>query len=61
MIEVDFDPEVVTYHDLLKLFWNHHEYGLTTKVKKQVTFTSILIFIFTKTDLSSVQITNTIS
>lgn len=36
VIEIDFDPETIAYKDLLKLFWNNHEYGLITKVKRQV-------------------------
>lgn len=28
--------------DLLKLFWNNHEYGLTTRIKKQ--YASIIFY-----------------
>lgn len=35
VITVDFDSTKVTYYDLLQLFWNNHEYGLTTRVKRQ--------------------------
>lgn len=35
-IAIDFDPTVVSYHQLLALFWNNHEYGLTTRIKRQV-------------------------
>lgn len=34
-IEIDFDPENISYVQLLTLFWNNHEYGLTTRIKKQ--------------------------
>lgn len=36
VISIDFDPTVVTYNQLLALFWNNHEYGLTTRIKRQV-------------------------
>lgn len=35
MISIDFDPTQVSYYELLGLFWNNHEYGLTTRVKRQ--------------------------
>lgn len=35
MITIDFDASQVTFSQLLDLFWNNHEYGLTTKVKRQ--------------------------
>lgn len=35
VITIDFDPTVISYYDLLQLFWNNHEYGLTTRVKRQ--------------------------
>lgn len=35
VITIDFDPTIVSYYDLLQLFWNNHEYGLTTRVKRQ--------------------------
>lgn len=35
MISIDFDPLKITYLELLNLFWNNHEYGLTTRVKRQ--------------------------
>ncbi|CAG4962608.1 unnamed protein product [Colias eurytheme] len=35
VIEIDFDPKSVTYEDLLEMFWANHEYGLTTKLKRQ--------------------------
>jgi len=35
VITIDFDPTIISYYDLLQLFWNNHEYGLTTRVKRQ--------------------------
>lgn len=35
VLEIDYDPEVITYKELLDIFWNNHEYGLSTKVKRQ--------------------------
>lgn len=42
MISIDFDPSVITYNDLLELFWNNHEYGLTTRVKRQ--YSSVIFY-----------------
>lgn len=42
IITVDFDPTKITYYDLLQLFWNNHEYGLTTRVKRQ--YASVIFF-----------------
>lgn len=36
VIEIDYDPKTISYEDLLELFWNNHEYGVTTIIKKQV-------------------------
>lgn len=36
VIELDYDPKGVTYEELLDIFWANHEYGLTTKLKRQV-------------------------
>jgi peptide-methionine (S)-S-oxide reductase len=41
-IEIHFDPTTITYEKLLNLFWNNHEYGLTTKIKKQ--YASIIFY-----------------
>lgn len=38
VIEIDYDPKKVSYEELLDLFYSNHEYGLTTKVKRQVTY-----------------------
>ncbi|KAJ8955980.1 hypothetical protein NQ318_006251 [Aromia moschata] len=35
VIEIDYDPKVISYEDLLDFFWNNHEYGLTTIIKRQ--------------------------
>lgn len=35
VISIDFDPSQISYLQLLNLFWNNHEYGLTTRVKRQ--------------------------
>lgn len=42
VITVDFDPNEVTYLQLLNLFWNNHEYGLTTRVKRQ--YASVIFY-----------------
>lgn len=35
VVTIDYDPNQITYYELLNLFWNNHEYGLTTRVKRQ--------------------------
>ncbi|XP_026478643.1 peptide methionine sulfoxide reductase-like [Ctenocephalides felis] len=42
VIDIDFDPTVITYAQLLDIFWNHHEYGLLTKVKRQ--YMSLILY-----------------
>lgn len=42
MITIDFDPNEITFLQLLDLFWNNHEYGLTTRVKRQ--YASIIYY-----------------
>lgn len=42
VIEVDYDPKTVTYEDLLDMFWANHEYGLTTKIKRQ--YQSLILY-----------------
>lgn len=42
VIEIDYDPKTISYEDLLELFWNNHEYGLTTQVKKQ--YMSLILY-----------------
>uniref|UniRef100_A0A336MPZ9 peptide-methionine (S)-S-oxide reductase n=1 Tax=Culicoides sonorensis TaxID=179676 RepID=A0A336MPZ9_CULSO len=41
-IEIDFDPTKVSYTQLLNLFWNNHEYGLTTRIKTQ--YQSLILY-----------------
>lgn len=36
VISIDFDPTKITFAQLLNLFWNNHEYGLTNPIKTQV-------------------------
>lgn len=42
VIEIDYDPENIKFDQLLTLFWNNHEYGLTTRIKKQ--YASIIFY-----------------
>ncbi|XP_043280936.1 peptide methionine sulfoxide reductase [Venturia canescens] len=35
VIDIEYDPAIVSFTELLSLFWNNHEYGLTTKIKTQ--------------------------
>ncbi|XP_018325305.1 peptide methionine sulfoxide reductase isoform X2 [Agrilus planipennis] len=42
VIEIDFDPKTITYEELLKLFWDNHEYGLTTIIKRQ--YMSLILY-----------------
>ncbi|XP_041986899.1 peptide methionine sulfoxide reductase isoform X2 [Aricia agestis] len=42
VIELDFDPKSVTYGELLDIFWANHEYGLTTKLKRQ--YQSLILY-----------------
>lgn len=42
MISIDFDPKRITYNQLLDIFWNNHEYGLTTRIKKQ--YMSLILY-----------------
>lgn len=47
VVDIEYNPNIVSYSQLLALFWQNHEYGLTTKIKRQVNITSlILIFTF---------------
>lgn len=43
VIELDYDPKTVSFEDLLEMFWANHEYGLTTKLKRQVSPFIIII------------------
>ncbi|XP_017776698.1 PREDICTED: peptide methionine sulfoxide reductase isoform X2 [Nicrophorus vespilloides] len=42
VIEIHYDPKIVSYEDLLELFWNNHEYGLTTIIKRQ--YMSLILY-----------------
>lgn len=42
VISVDYDPTRITYSQLLDLFWNNHEYGLTGKIKRQ--YMSLILY-----------------
>ncbi|XP_058067413.1 peptide methionine sulfoxide reductase [Anopheles bellator] len=42
VIAIDYDPKQITYKDLLKLFWNNHEYGITARMKRQ--YASLILF-----------------
>ncbi|KAK4877078.1 hypothetical protein RN001_009584 [Aquatica leii] len=42
VIEIDYDPSGIAYEQLLQLFWTNHEYGLTTKIKKQ--YASLILY-----------------
>lgn len=35
VISIDFDPKRISYNQLLDMFWNNHEYGLTSRMKRQ--------------------------
>lgn len=41
-VEIDYDPKKISYGRLLELFWNNHEYGLTTRVKRQ--YMSLILY-----------------
>lgn len=42
VIEVHYDPTVITFDNLLDLFWNNHEYGLSAKIKRQ--YMSLILY-----------------
>lgn len=42
VVTLDYDPTKITYQQLLNLFWNNHEYGLTTRVKRQ--YMSLILY-----------------
>ncbi|KAI8037859.1 hypothetical protein M5D96_009360 [Drosophila gunungcola] len=42
VLEIDYDPTVISFKELLDLFWNNHEYGLTTPIKRQ--YASLILF-----------------
>lgn len=42
MLEIDYDPTVISFKELLDLFWNNHEYGLTKPMKRQ--YASLILY-----------------
>ncbi|XP_011684889.1 PREDICTED: peptide methionine sulfoxide reductase isoform X1 [Wasmannia auropunctata] len=42
VIDIEYDPELVSYTHLLNLFWNNHEYSLTRKIKRQ--YMSLILY-----------------
>ncbi|XP_055624607.1 peptide methionine sulfoxide reductase-like [Toxorhynchites rutilus septentrionalis] len=42
VIEIHYDPTKISFTDLLDLFWNNHEYGLTTRIKRQ--YMSLILY-----------------
>lgn len=35
VLKIDYDPEKISFNEILHLFWNNHEYGLSGKIKRQ--------------------------
>ncbi|XP_011299920.1 peptide methionine sulfoxide reductase [Fopius arisanus] len=42
VIDIEYDPTIISLNQLLSLFWNNHEYGLTTKIKAQ--YASLILY-----------------
>ncbi|XP_064540676.1 peptide methionine sulfoxide reductase isoform X1 [Drosophila montana] len=42
VLEIDYDPTVISFKELLDLFWNNHEYGLTKPMKRQ--YASLILY-----------------
>uniref|UniRef100_U5ESG1 peptide-methionine (S)-S-oxide reductase n=1 Tax=Corethrella appendiculata TaxID=1370023 RepID=U5ESG1_9DIPT len=42
VIELHYDPTKITYDELLEIFWNNHEYGLTKRIKRQ--YMSLILY-----------------
>lgn len=42
VIHIEYNPDLVTFTQLLELFWRNHEYGLTTKIKRQ--YMSLILY-----------------
>ncbi|XP_019870652.1 peptide methionine sulfoxide reductase isoform X2 [Aethina tumida] len=42
VVEIDYDPKLISYDELLELFWENHEYGLTTIIKRQ--YMSLILY-----------------
>lgn len=42
VVEIEYDPKTASFSQLLSLFWNNHEYGLTKKIKAQ--YASLILY-----------------
>ncbi|XP_026675279.1 peptide methionine sulfoxide reductase isoform X1 [Ceratina calcarata] len=42
VVDVEYNPDMVSYSQLLDVFWKNHEYGLTTKIKRQ--YMSLILY-----------------
>ncbi|XP_036327010.1 peptide methionine sulfoxide reductase isoform X2 [Rhagoletis pomonella] len=42
VLEIDYDPNAISFKQLLDLFWNNHEYGLTNPIKRQ--YMSLILY-----------------
>ncbi|XP_011176910.2 peptide methionine sulfoxide reductase isoform X2 [Zeugodacus cucurbitae] len=42
VLEIDYDPKTISFKQLLDLFWNNHEYGLTNPIKRQ--YMSLILY-----------------
>ncbi|KZC04185.1 PREDICTED: peptide methionine sulfoxide reductase [Dufourea novaeangliae] len=42
VVDIEYNPDVISYSQLLTLFWQNHEYGLTTKIKRQ--YMSLILY-----------------
>ncbi|XP_043794125.1 peptide methionine sulfoxide reductase isoform X1 [Apis laboriosa] len=42
VVDIEYNPNIVSYSQLLALFWQNHEYGLTTKIKRQ--YMSLILY-----------------
>ncbi|XP_017762603.1 PREDICTED: peptide methionine sulfoxide reductase isoform X1 [Eufriesea mexicana] len=42
VVDIEYNPDVISYSQLLALFWQNHEYGLTTKIKRQ--YMSLILY-----------------
>ncbi|XP_078048405.1 methionine sulfoxide reductase A isoform X3 [Augochlora pura] len=42
VVDIEYNPDLISYSQLLALFWKNHEYGLTTKIKRQ--YMSLILY-----------------
>ncbi|XP_031837533.1 methionine sulfoxide reductase A isoform X4 [Nomia melanderi] len=42
VVDIEYNPDVISYSQLLSLFWENHEYGLTKKIKRQ--YMSLILY-----------------